>query len=123
MASSSKKQGYDSSILSNHPGTVAGEGQNSPEANEEEAAAVAKAIGLKQENPFAPRKTSKDHEGEGAPLSRTASVKSDVGTEESPSPTGPLVMDDDDLEDVPEMEGLALGSPVDSEVEEGGAGK
>ena len=118
MANSSKKQGYDTSVLDNNvTNAAAGEGQNSAEGNEGEAAAVAKAIGLKHESPSAPRTTGKEREGEGAPLSRTVSAKSDVGTEESPSPTGPLVVDDDDLEDVPEMEGLGLGSPVESEAE------
>lgn len=58
-------------------------------------------------------------EDEGVPLAKATTAKSDVGTEDSPSPTGPLVMDDDEGEEVPEME--QLGSPVvrvaDDEVE------
>ena len=109
------RQGY-SSILSN--ATASGEAvpldvvsgqQKMGEVNEGEAQAVAKAIGLKE-------KAIGSGEGmEGAPLSRTVSVKSEVGTEDSPSPTGPLIIDDEGLEEVPEME--ELGSPVLSENE------
>ena len=83
--------------------------QSAKEAKDDEAEAVAKAIGLKG------IATSGGKEPDGAPLSRTAGMKTGVGTEASPSPTGPLIMDDEALEEVPEME--ALGSPELSEAE------
>ena len=49
------------------------------------------------------------------PLSRSTSVRSEAATDDSPSPEGPLVMDEEGLEDVPEMELEAEGSPVLSE--------
>lgn len=79
------------------------------EADGEEAKAVAKAIGLNQ-GAFDDRKAFEPAEGEGAPLSRTSSVRSTAVTEDSPSPEGPLIMDDAELEEVPnQME--SLGSP------------
>ncbi len=77
-------------------------------ASEGEAQAVARAIGLNE-------KALGARDVDGGPLSRTQSVRS-VGTEESPSPEGPLVVDEEGLEDVPEME--ELGSPVGSEGED-----
>ena len=109
------RQGY-SSILVN--ATASGEGvsfdavsrhQRAGEASDGEAQAVAKAIGLKE------RATGSGDGMEGAPLSRTVSVKSEAATEDSPSPTGPLVIDDEGLEEVPKME--LLGEPVLSETE------
>lgn len=78
------------------------------EADGEEAMAVAKAIGLNQ-GAFEDRKGT-ERDGEGAPLSRTSSVKSDAVTEDSPSPEGPLIMDDADLEEVPNQS-EDLGDP------------
>jgi len=79
------------------------------EADGEEAMAVAKAIGLNQ-GAFGEWRGF-ENEGEGAPLARmTSTAKSDVGTEDSPSPEGPLIVDDAELEEVPDQL-EALGSP------------
>lgn len=89
-------------------------------ASDGEAEAVARAIGLNEEA-FGAWKGFDKSDVVGVPLSKmttAASPRSDVGTEDSPSPTGPLVMDDEELEEVPEMEGLS--SPIGSEPDEDG---
>lgn len=106
------RKGY-SSILDN--ATVSGGGdfhalaKEAPgEADGEEAMAVAKAIGLNR-GALGEWK-GLERESEGAPLARMRSVKSDVGTEDSLSPDGPLALDDAELGEVTDrME--ALGSP------------
>lgn len=85
--------------------------QSGGEASENEAAAVAKAIGLT--DGFGAWKGFKKEGEDGSPLTKTVSGKSEATSEaESPSPTGPLVMDDSALEDVPEIDDMftsALG--------------
>ena len=96
--------------------------QSGGEATENEAAAVAKAIGL-NEGFSAWQGFQKDGEGEDdSPLTSTVNEKSDTANEaESPSPTGPLV-DDSLLEDVPRSDDLGnLGiTEAGQELEEGG---
>ncbi len=99
------RRGY-SSILDNANASGGGDfhalATEAPgEADGEEAMAVAKAIGLDQ-GAFGERK-GLESESEGAPLARMRSVKSDIGTEDSLSPDGPLVMDDAELEEVPDQ--------------------
>lgn len=80
--------------------------QSGGEASENEAAAVAKAIGLNEG--FGAWKGLKKEGEDGSPLTKTVSGRSDATSEaESPSPTGPLVlMDDSALEDVPVIEDM-----------------
>ena len=85
---------------------------NNNNNNNVEAEAVAKAIGLNEEAFGAWRGFSKE-DIVGVPLSKVATAKSDAATEDSPSPTGPLVIDEWEMEDIPEIE--RLGSPVVSE--------
>ncbi|CAD6594290.1 MAG: hypothetical protein ASARMPREDX12_008592 [Alectoria sarmentosa] len=76
--------------------------QSGGKASETEAAAVAKAIGLNKG--FGAWKGFKKEDEDGSPLTKTLSGRSDVTSEaESPSPTGPLV---DNLDEVPEMDVL-----------------
>lgn len=76
--------------------------QSGGEASENEAAAVAKAIGLNEGS--GAWKGFKKDDGDGSPLIKIVSGRSDATSEaESPSPTGPLVLDDA-LEDVPEID-------------------
>lgn len=113
------RKGY-SSILDNATASGSGDfhslAKEAPgEADGEEAMAVAKAIGLNR-GAFGEWK-GVERESEGAPLTRMRSVKSDTGTEDSPSPDGPLAIDDAELEEVPDqME--ALGSPSISAAKE-----
>lgn len=76
--------------------------QSGGKASETEAAAVAKAIGLNKG--FGAWKGFKKEGEDGSPLTKTLSGRSDATSEaESPSPTGPLV---GDLDEVPEMDPL-----------------
>ena len=78
--------------------------QSGGEATENEAAAVAKAIGL--DEGFGAWKGFKKEGEDDSPLMSTVNGKSDATNEaESPSPTGPL-MDDSLLEDVPKSDDL-----------------
>ena len=87
--------------------------QSGGEASEHEAAAVAKAIGLNEG--FAAWKGLKKDGEDGAPLTKTLSGRSAATSEaESPSPTGPLVIDDSALEEVPKIDDLE--SPAMSDV-------
>ena len=101
-------------------GAVEGVAQQSGgEASQNEAAAVAKAIGL-NEGFGAWRGFKKESEDE-SPLT-TVSGRSDATSDgDSPSPTGPL-MDDSTLEDVPETDGLGISAlgDVDQDWEEAG---
>ena len=66
-----------------------------PTATDQEAAAVAKAVGLPN---------TKHRYGGGAPLSKTISARSDVTSDaESPSPTGPMS---------PDIKAVVLKSPT-----------
>ena len=90
------------------------------EASENEAAAVAKAIGLN--GGFNAWKGFKKEGEDGSPLTTNVSGRSDAISEaESPSPTGPL-MDDYTLEDMPEIDTLGnlVSSDVGQEWEEAG---
>ena len=122
------RQGY-SSILTNananrdsSPSSLTTE-QRPPTADGKnvEAEAVAKAIGLNEEAFGAWRGFSKE-DIVGVPLGKvqTSSARSEAGmTEDSPSPEGPLVLDEwegEGMEDIPEME--RLGSPVVGEGDE-----
>ena len=94
--------------------------QSAGQANETEAAAVLKAIGVSEGS--GAWKDFKKAVEDGSPLTKTVSGRSDATSEaESPSPTGPLIlMDDSALEDTPEMEGLGPSalSDVNQEWEE-----
>ena len=94
--------------------------QSGGEATENEAAAVAKAIGLNEG--FGAWKGFKKEGEDESPLTSTVNGKSDATNEaESPSPTGPL-MDDSLLEDVPRSDDLGSAgiSDVGQEWEEAG---
>ena len=94
--------------------------QSGGEASENEAAAVAKAIGLN--GGFNAWKGFKKEGEDGSPLTTNVSGKSDATSEaESPSPTGPLI-DDYTLEDMPEIDTLEnlVSSDVGQEWEEAG---
>ena len=94
--------------------------QSGGEATENEAAAVAKAIGLNEG--FGAWKGFKNDGGDDSPFTSTENGKSDATNEaESPSPTGPL-MDDSILEDVPKSDDLGSSriSDVGQEWEEAG---
>ena len=104
--------------------------QSAGQANETEAAAVLKAIGVSEGS--GAWKDFKKAVEDGSPLTKTVSGRSDATSEaESPSPTGPLVlMDDSALEDTPEMEGLGPSALSDvnqewedADDEEGAEGK
>ena len=118
------RQNY-SSILgrSNASGSGAFEDrapQSGGEATQNEAAAVAKAIGLNEG--FDAWKGFKKEGEDDSPLTSTVNGKSDATNEaESPSPTGPL-MDDSLLEDVPRSDDLRNSgiSDVGQEWEEAG---
>ena len=118
------RQNY-SSILdqTNASGSGAFEGlvqQSVGEASENEAAAVAKAIGLNEG--FGAWKGFKKEGEDGLPLTIAASARSEATSEaESPSPTGPL-MDDPTSEDVPEIDDLEKSALTDisQEPEEAG---
>ena len=77
---------------------------------ETEANAVAKAIGLNDGDTAPGDRKDRPSSAEGAPSSmppsyRTTSQRSDTTYEtESPSPTGPLLVVDDEGEEVPEMQ-------------------
>ena len=77
---------------------------------ETEANAVAKAIGLNDGDTAAGDRKDRPSSAEGAqssmpPSYRTTSQRSDTAYEtESPSPTGPLLVVDDEGEEVPEMQ-------------------
>lgn len=80
-------------------------GDSDGDASENEAAAVAKAIGLRK-GLGAWQGFKKENE-DGTALAKVATGKSDATSEaESPSPTGPLVMDED-IEDVPDLDELS----------------
>ena len=91
--------------------------QSAGQANETEAAAVLKAIGV-SEGSGAWKDFKKEAE-DGSPLTKTVSGRSDATSEaESPSPTGPLIlMDDSALEDAPEMEDLGPSALSDANQE------
>lgn len=98
------RNGY-SSILDNATASGGGDfhtlARKAPEeADGGEAMAVAKAIGLNQ-NAFGERR-GLERESEGAPLARMKAVKSYIDLEDSPSPDGPLAMEDAELEDLPD---------------------
>ena len=92
---------------------------------ETEANAVAKAIGLNDGETALGDRKDRPSSAEGGqssrpPMTRTISSKSDTAYEtESPSPTGPLLVVDDEGEEVPEMQ---LPGSVD-EGTEGGEGQ
>ena len=77
---------------------------------ESEANAVAKAIGLSDSDTATGDRKDRPSSAEGAqssmpPSYRTTSQRSDTAYEtESPSPTGPLLVVDDEGEEVPEMQ-------------------
>lgn len=77
---------------------------------ETEANAVAKAIGLNDSDTAPGDRKDRPSSAEGAPSSmppsyRTTSQRSDTAYEtESPSPTGPLLVVDEEGEEVPEMQ-------------------
>ena len=89
---------------------------------ETEANAVAKAIGLNDGETALGDRKDRPSSAEGGqssrpPMTRTISSKSDTAYEtESPSPTGPLLVVDDEGEEVPEMQ---LPGSVDEAAEEG----
>ena len=86
--------------------------QSGGEATENEAAAVAKAIGLNEG--FGAWKGFKKEGEDDVPLTSTVNGKSDAMNEaESPSPTGPL-MDDSLLEDVPRSDDLGSSGISDA---------
>lgn len=86
--------------------------QSGDEANENEAAAVAKAIGLNEG--FGAWKGFKKESEDGSPLTKTLSGRSDATSEaESPSPTGPLILDST-LQDVPEIDDLESSALSDA---------
>lgn len=86
--------------------------QSGGEASENEAAAVAKAIGLNEG--FGAWKGFRKEGEDGSPLIKTVSGRSDATSEvESPSPMGPLV-DDSLMEDVPEIEDLETSALSDA---------
>lgn len=86
--------------------------QSGGEASKNEAAAVAKAIGLNKG--FGDWKGFKKEAEEGSPLTKTVSARSDATSEaESPSPTGPL-LDESILEDVSKID--RLESPALSDI-------
>ena len=86
--------------------------QSGGEATENEAAAVAKAIGLNEG--FGAWKGFKKEGEDDSPLTSTVNGKSDATNEaESPSPTGPL-MDDSLLEDVPRSDDLGSSGISDA---------
>ena len=94
--------------------------QSGGEATENEAAAVAKAIGLNES--FGSWKGFKNEGIDDSPLRMAENGRSDATNEaESPSPTGPL-MDDSILEDVPRSDdlGKAAFSDVGQEWEAAG---
>ena len=74
--------------------------QSAGKASEDEAAAVAKAIGLNEG--FGVWKGFKKEGEDGLALTKTRSN----AITESPSPTGPLKLEESVLEDVPKMEDL-----------------
>ena len=87
--------------------------QSGGKASEIEAAAVAKAIGLNEG--FGVWKGFKKEAEDGSPLTKTLSGRSDVTSEaESPSPTGPFLIDDSTLEDVPEIDDLESSALSDA---------
>jgi len=106
------RNGY-SSILNNATASGSGDFHTLArkalgEADGGEAMAVARAIGLNQ-NAFGERRAL-ERESEGVPLARMKAVKSYIDIEDSPSPDGPLAMDDVELEELPDqME--AWGTP------------
>ena len=77
---------------------------------ETEANAVAKAIGLNDDETALGDRKDRPGSAEGGqssrpPMTRTISSKSDTAYEtESPSPTGPLLVVDDEGDEVPEMQ-------------------
>ena len=81
-----------------------------PSGTETEANAVAKAIGLNDGDTAPGDRKDRPSSAEGVPSSmppsyRTTSQRSDTAYEtESPSPTGPLLVVDDEGEEVPEMQ-------------------
>ena len=86
--------------------------QSGGEATENEAAAVAKAIGLNEG--FGAWKGFKKEGEDDSPLMSTVNGKSDATNDaESPSPTGPL-MDDSLLEDVPRSDDLGSSGISDA---------
>lgn len=98
--------------------------QSAGKASEDEAAAVAKAIGLNEG--FGVWKGFKKESEDGLGLTKTRSN----ATTESPSPTGPLQLEESVLEDVPKMEdlgGLAINDAgqdwEEAENEESAEGK
>ncbi|KAL2057735.1 hypothetical protein ABVK25_002119 [Lepraria finkii] len=132
----SKRQGYNSILRqSNASASASASGaldsqQSGAEANETEATAVAKAIGL-NEGAFDDwkgfdKKEDTADEGEeiGTPLSKartSGTTKEDMAyLTESPSPEGPLLaMNDDDTEDMPEMKlGESIGEECGEEEEQ-----
>ena len=92
---------------------------------ETEANAVAKAIGLNDGETALGDRKDRPGSAEGGqssrpPMTRTISSRSDTAYEtESPSPTGPLLVVDDEGEEMPEMQ---LPGSVD-EAAEGGEGQ
>lgn len=85
---------------------------------------MAKAIGLNKG--FGSWKGFKKEGEDGSPLTKTVSGRSDATSEaESPSPTGPLIMDSatEDMPEIDELDGSVLSDAVqeweEAEVEEG----
>ena len=102
-------------------------GETGGEASEQEAEAVAKAIGLSKSLAMLPglRKAPAADDSEGAPLSRVQSGKSDYTSgPESPSPTGVLVPDppfpgEETSPDIDPLESPAIsGDEAEDEKEE-----
>ena len=78
--------------------------QSAGKASKDEAAAVAKAIGLNEG--FGVWKGFKKEDEDGLALTTSARSNTTSEAEESPSPTGPLALEESMLEDVPEMDDL-----------------
>ena len=109
-----KRQNYKSileqSNASSFDALVQAQQSDKSSGTETEANAVAKAIGLNDSDTAAGDRKDRPSSEEGVPSSmppsyRTTSQRSDNAYEtESPSPTGPLLVVDDEGEEVPEMQ-------------------
>ena len=118
--------GEGGSNIFNRIETEKAPGEVTVEASQKEADAVARAIGIPTEysaSTVLRRRGSRTSEmSEGAPLSKTVSVRSDYSGPESPSPTGGLSPDMSLMDDSKSPESEWLPSPeldADDEVESG----
>lgn len=109
-----KRQNYKSileqSNASGFDALAQAQKSDEPSGTETEANAVAKAIGLSDGDTAPGDRKDRPSSAEAGqssrpPSNRTASQRSDTAYEtESPSPTGPLLVVDDEGEEVPEMQ-------------------